>query len=997
VGVPSRICDLVQHFRQHIDSFKGSNYNETRARIEFIDPFFKELGWDIDNTQGFAEAYKDVIHEDAIKVEGSTKAPDYSFRIGGQRKFFLEAKKPAVNVKDDIAPAYQLRRYAWNAGLPVSILTDFEEFAIYDTTIRPNLKDKASTARIFYCTYEEYTEKWDYIASILSKDAILKGSFDQFLKDPKKKKGTTAVDKEFLKEMEKWRTALAKNIALRNTIDIHALNYVVQATIDRILFLRICEDRNIEEYGRLQKLAGATNIYKKLTELFQQADEKYNSGLFHFRKEKDIASAPDEISLRLKIDDKILKEIITALYYPSPYEFSVISADILGNVYEQFLGKVIRLTASGQAKVEEKPEVKKAGGVYYTPQYIVKYIVENTVGELLKGKTPMMVAGKVKGHTPLRILDPACGSGSFLIYAYQYLLDWHRDWYEKDIKQKGAAQAKKWRDEVYQGPGNHWYLTTREKKRILLNNIFGVDIDHQAVEVTKLNLLLKVLEGENRETLGTNLKLFQERALPDLSGNVKCGNTLISDAFFKTNNAGQRDLFTLDEEDKYRINAFNWRIEFESISADNGFDVIMGNPPWGAEFSMEEKSFLMKEHEEIHMRTPDSFNYFLGKAYEMARQSGLVTFIIPSTFIFQHEYANARRFFLNSLQRVINLGDNIFEVTAPSCIVQIKKGEKLSHLHIADFRNISRNELPEQLANPKYYRVLTKEVFDTPDYVIPMNPRSNRLLLKILKSNPLTISDIAMEVSSGIGTGGDKIFRIKKSEARKLKIEEDILFPVLTGRDFHAYDVPEDIDFFVIYSTKQVNKKTHPNTLRYLAPYEKQLSQKREAKKGMIPWWALHWPRNPGLFKAPKIILRQTSNTLIAGADLTGFFCLNSIIIIQLKDITDLSIVVGLLNSKLLRWIYANLTQENNRVFAEVKPINLRKLPIPNDLGRLKELEKLVKERSLLTKKSHNVATPDEKKRIGRQIEILDNEVDRVVFKAYGLNGDEIKIVEGHT
>jgi hypothetical protein len=220
VALPARIHELIQHFTQHIDSFKSGNYNETRARIEFIDPFFKELGWDIENTQGFAETYKDVIHEDAIKVEGSTKAPDYSFRIGGQRKFFLEAKKPAVNVKEDIAPAYQLRRYAWNAGLPVSILTDFEEFAIYDTTIRPNIKDKASTARIFYCTYKEYTEKWDYIASIFSKDAILKGSFDQFLKDAKKKKGTTAVDKEFLKEMEKWRTDLAKNIALRNTIDI---------------------------------------------------------------------------------------------------------------------------------------------------------------------------------------------------------------------------------------------------------------------------------------------------------------------------------------------------------------------------------------------------------------------------------------------------------------------------------------------------------------------------------------------------------------------------------------------------------------------------------------------------------------------------------------------------------------------------------------------------------------------------------------------------------
>ncbi len=532
MALPLKMSDLVERFDKNYDAYKGQNYNETRVRIEFIDPFFKELGWDMDNTQGFAETYKDVIHENAIKVQGATKAPDYSFRIGGQRKFFLEAKKPAVNVHDNVEPAYQLRRYGWNAGLPLSILTDFEEFAIYDTTIKPAENDKASTARIFYCTFREYAQHWDYISSIFSKDAILKGSFDEYTNNAKKKRGTTPVDKEFLKEMEIWRDMLARNIAHRNTLSIQSLNFIVQATIDRILFLRISEERAIEEYGHLQRISEKPNIYQNLKLLFQSADEKYNSGLFHFRKEKDRNTSPDELSLGIEIDDKILKQIISTLYYPAQYEFSVIPADILGNVYEQFLGKVIRLTPYGQAKIEEKPDVRKAGGVYYTPQYIVKYIVENTVGEFLKGKTPLMVAGKLKGHSPLRILDPACGSGSFLIYAYQYLLDWHRDWYAKDIKTKRKAQEKKWQDAIYQGAGGQWFLTTREKKSILTNNIFGVDIDHQAVEVTKLNLLLKVLEGENQETIGTNLRLFNERALPDLAENIKCGNSLIGSDFY---------------------------------------------------------------------------------------------------------------------------------------------------------------------------------------------------------------------------------------------------------------------------------------------------------------------------------------------------------------------------------------------------------------------------------------------------------------------------------
>jgi type I restriction-modification system DNA methylase subunit len=178
--------------------------------------------------------------------------------------------------------------------------------------------------------------------------------------------------------------------------------------------------------------------------------------------------------------------ILKRLYYPdSPYEFSVLPADILGQVYEQFLGKVIRLTAGHRAVVEDKPEVKKAGGVYYTPTYIVDYIVKHTVGRLLEGKTPKQAAS-------LRILDPACGSGSFLIGAFQYLLDWHRDWYVADA----PGSAKKHAKALYQGRGGEWCLTTAEKKRILLKSIYGVDIDAQAVETTKLSLLLKVLEGE---------------------------------------------------------------------------------------------------------------------------------------------------------------------------------------------------------------------------------------------------------------------------------------------------------------------------------------------------------------------------------------------------------------------------------------------------------------------------------------------------------------------
>src|SRR3989338_5096702 len=546
---PKEILELIERFDNNRESYRSGTYNETQLRREFVDPFFGILGWDVNNKNGYAEAYKDVIHEDSIKIGGLTKAPDYCFRIGGVRKFFVETKRPSVNLKDDISPAFQLRRYALSAKLPLSILTDFEEFAVYDCRVKPNKTDKASTARIMYVgNCAEFTQHWDEIASIFSRDAVLKGSFDRYAESSKAKKGTAEVDTAFLKEIESWRDALARSLALRNPeLSQRDLNFAVQRTIDRIIFLRICEDRGIERYGQLMSLQNGNRMYERLCELFYRADERYNSGLFHFQKEKSRAEPPDTLTIGLIIDNKPLKDIIKNLYYPdSPYEFSVLSADILGQVYEQFLGKVIRLTEGHRAVVEEKPEVRKAGGVYYTPTYIVDYIVKNTVGQLVNSKI-QNPKSKIKDITPkdiskIRILDPACGSGSFLLGAYQYLLDWHRDWYIANSPEKWATgrspalyQSGKSEVRSPKSETDNWRLTTAERRRILLNNIYGVDIDPQAVEVTKLSLLLKVLEGESEQTIVKQLKMFHERALPDLGNNIKCGNSLIGTDFYNIN------------------------------------------------------------------------------------------------------------------------------------------------------------------------------------------------------------------------------------------------------------------------------------------------------------------------------------------------------------------------------------------------------------------------------------------------------------------------------
>jgi len=576
----NKIVELVNRFEEQAVSYKSSDFNETQTRRDFIDPFFKALGWDIDNEKGYAEAYREVIQEDKMKIEGRTKAPDYSFRLtGGKRLFFVEAKKPCIDIKNDVHPAYQVRRYGWSAKHPISIITDFEEFAIYDCTIKPLPNDKPSTARIKYLTFHDYGKDFNFIWETFSKEQVLKGSFDNFIKSDTHKKGTTSVDKEFLESLDSWRTYLAINISWNNKeLDEDEINFVVQQIIDRLIFLRIAEDRQVEPYGNLRYILGHGSYYNNLFELFIKADEKYNSGLFDFKK--------DKISQKLTIENKVLKKIINELYYPEcPYEFSVLPVEILGSAYEQFLGKVIRITPAHHAKIEEKPEVRKAGGVYYTPQYIVEYIVKSTVGILINGKTPREIS-------KIRVVDPACGSGSFLIGAYQYLLDWHKNYYSNNGKiSKGN------RDNPLTPEGR---LTTTEKKRILLNNIYGVDIDNNATEVTKLSLLLKCLEGETEASINQQFKLFNERVLPTLDENIKSGNSLIDMDFYDTQ---------LEFGDEKKIKPLNWQMAFPAVFKQGGFDAVIGNPPYGALYDEIQKEYFVSHYNTVEGRY-DNFELF---------------------------------------------------------------------------------------------------------------------------------------------------------------------------------------------------------------------------------------------------------------------------------------------------------------------------------------------------------------------------------------------------
>jgi type I restriction-modification system DNA methylase subunit len=931
----NKISELVERFDEQYESYKSPEYNETLTRRDFIDPFFKALGWDIDNEAGNAEAYREVIHEDKVKVGKATKAPDYSFRLsGGKRLFFVEAKKPSIAVKDDILPAYQVRRYGWSAKLSVSIITDFEEFAIYDCTKKPNPTDKASVARIKYLTFREYLKEFDFIWDTFSKERVLKGSFDKFIVGNANKKGTATVDKEFLLSLDSWRTYLATSISWNNkSLDEDEINFVVQQTIDRIIFLRIAEDRSIEPYGNLKNALLHGEYYQNLFRIFSDADAKYNSGLFDLKK--------DKYSKDIKIDNKVIKTIIKELYYPeSPYEFSVLSVEILGSAYEQFLGKVIRITPSHHAKIEYKPEVRKAGGVYYTPQYVVEYIVKNTVGKLIERKTPEEIS-------KFKIVDPACGSGSFLIGAYQYLLDWHKNYYT------GNGKKSKSKNNPITPEGN---LTTAEKKRILLNNIFGVDIDVNAVEVTKLSLLLKCMEGETSASINYQLSMFHERVLPTLDSNIKDGNSLVDLDFYASQ---------LDFGEEKKIKPFSWQKGFPEVFMQGGFDVVIGNPPYGATLSREELNYIINTFQESK-RSPDSYCVFIVKAKNLLKPNGTLGFIVPNTFCDLENCSGFRKWFLTEFKPILfNQTGWAFKDAVVDTLVFISLNEKSN----------AKDELVISLGDLTYKRSLNEFLNNELYKIDYRNSNANTLFLNKFKSFKVLADFVNIkagvklyEKGKGIPPQTDKIIK-EKPFTKKASSDSTDWLPIYRGASIARYSklIPNE---FVKYGE----------------------------------WLAA--PRNADLFSGTKILMRRTDDKLRSTIDVSESICVNSCHVIKFKNVQcfDYKYILGLLNSKLLQKIFElQNPQMIGKVFSEIKVIYVERLPIKEidqnnkfEILRHNEIVKLVDQLLKLNEEKSQTSLSTKLSQIGGRIDYCENRINELVYQLYDITPEEQKIIEGN-
>src|SRR3989304_2825752 len=605
-----------------------------------------------------------------------------------------------------------------------------------------------------------------------------------------------------------------------------------------------------------------------------------------------------------------------------------------------------------------------------------------------------------KEAAKLRILDPACGSGSFLIGAYQYLLDWHRDWYINDNPEKHARGRN---PKLFRGLSGDWRLTSAERKHILLNNIYGVDIDQQAVEVTKRSLLLKVLEGESAETISNQLRFFHQRALPDLGNNIKCGNSLIGPDFYQ---GRQMNLF--DDEDRIRINAFDWKAECPEIFKSGGFDTVIGNPPWGASFTEDELKYFRGKHREIIMRMIDSFMYFLHAASNKLKNNAFLGMILPDVVLYQNDNEKLRKYILGRfrIHRVLNLG-NVFEkVTRPSCIL-ILESSKMNEWNIkaANFTDISKYDKPSVIfGKDRYAEVPQDEILKLPGSLFITSSVSNYSIWNKIKSIPQTLLGGLVDehgIQRGVSPDLKEAFLVDRKTSRKWNLERQYLRNCLTGgKHVKRYTINHP-DILLIYTDRNTDFSNIPNICKYIDQFRKKITCK-EVQQKKHPLYALHRARDEQIFlKREKILGVITEDRIIVALDDSRRFVTDGLYLFGVRENISSKYLIGILNSKLFVLIYRLLAMEQQRVLAQVKPTLLAQLPIRTidfsnkaEMRRHDRMVELVGEMLELHKKLAATRAGHDKTLIERQIAATNHEIDQLVYELYGLSDAEIAIVE---
>lgn len=963
---PAALHQLVEQFeheRQVPAGDAGNSENRRQWHIRFIVPLFRLLGWDIDPTPDRTSTDFQVLTQWPTPVEPQAEHPFFLFRAANHLKYLLDIRDPADHFTTNSKASFRLRRFAWSAKVELAICTNFEELAIYDCRMKPGARDKPTKGRIHCFGYLDYAKHWDTIASLLGRDSVVTPEWtplpDSKLipKSNKARPRQTNVDDELIKDLTKSRLAHATCIRQQHPeLSLDDLKQVVDSSLDEMLFQQFAQARG---YRILESPTGGS------------------------------ITGPE-----------------------SPYDFSIIPVEILGRVYEQCLGQSLQLSDETGVTLQSTTKVKRAGGVYYTPTYVVRWMVEQTIGRLLKGKS-------IEFARNVKVLDPACGCGCFLIGAYQYLLDWHRDWLLSHV-------PSDWPDSIEWIHGE-WRLTRSKRQEILLNNLYGVDLDRQAVQIARRSLLLKLMDGDSRDPQQHQCTEIAEE-LPNLKDTIQCGNSLIEPDDCVVG-GGESDKWNADTNTL----AFDWQRQFPKVFLEGGFDVVIGNPPY-----RREKDFkhLLDEIAQTRLgkryRTPrmDLWYYFVHRGLEVLRPGGVLSFITNAYWT----AGQGSEKLIAALRDEATLSDiaflgklNIFPgVTGQHLIFQVVNQKLNTATQV-------KTVPAEALAPPEDYftgRATFIQFEKQPNELyrtrgIDLQPPATQLLKKLeqhacleslgivrqgIAENPAAINQRTLDRYRGTWQVGEGVFALRAAELAALNLsldEHELIRPYHDLKDLGRYSISETPSLNLIYSTPRTCSAPDqfPRIKAHLDRFRIVMQERRETKAGQIAWWQLHWPRDEVIWKSPKIISIQMGPRPEFAYATGPLYVPFSVNVFRPEPglAEGLEYVCGILNSRLM-WKWFQHHAKRRGVGLEINGHILKRAPIrridlsqPFDRDLYSKIVQHVTAIVELKQRAAKQSDAQERSRLTAQTRALDDQIDHLVYQLYDLTPSEIAQVEAST